>query len=230
MIAKTCLSSFIFFLVMETHLFAQVFDNPAIGLKSHQTMEISRVECQKDKTLVFVSVENRINGGTFCADKNIFIIQPDGSKLKLEKASGIPTCPASHKFKRVGEILEFTLIFPPIQHGTGWFNIIEECTDNCFSVYGVLLNTEFTARIDLAASYVDRGQVDTAINLYQAMINDADESEAGIKGSLYSDLITILSSKGYSANAAEWYRKLAESDLPQKDLYLDNLNVRGIKY
>lgn len=230
MIAKTCLSTLIFFLVMETHLGAQVFDNPAIGLKSHQTMEISRVERQQDKTLVYVSVENKINGGTFCADKNIFIIQPDGSRLKLEKASGIPTCPSSHKFKRVGELLEFTLIFPALQRGTGWFNMVEECTNNCFSVYGILLNNQFTARIDNASSYIDRGQIDTAISLYQSMINEAGESEAGIKGSLYNDLITLLSSRGYSENAAEWYRKLAESDLPQKDLYLNNLNFRGIKY
>jgi hypothetical protein len=230
MIAKSCLTTFIFFLVIETHLGAQVFDNPAIGLKSHQTMEISRIDRQQDRTLVYVSVENRINGGTFCADKNIFIIQPDGSRLKLEKASGIPNCPASHKFKRVGEVLEFTLIFPALEPVTGWFNLIEECTDNCFSVYGILLNSAFTARIDLASSYVDKGQIDTAIGLYQSMINEAGEREAGIKGSLYTDLVSLLSSKGYKANAAEWYRKLAESDVPQKELYLNNLNFRGIKY
>jgi hypothetical protein len=230
MIAKTCLTSIIFFLVMETHLGAQVFDNPAIGLKSHQTMEITKVERQQDKTLVYVSVENRINGGTFCADKNIFIVQPDGSKLKLEKASGIPNCPASHKFKRIGEVLEFTLAFPALQAGTGWFNLVEECSDNCFSVYGILLNNEFTARIDMASSYIDRGQVDTAISLYQSMINDATVREAGIVGSLYSDLISLMASKGYAASAADWYRKLVESDVPQKDLYLNNLNFRGIKY
>jgi hypothetical protein len=230
MIAKTCLTSIIFFLVMETHLGAQVFDSPAIGLKSHPTMEITKIERQEDKTLVYVSVENRINGGTFCADKNIFIIQPDGSKLKLEKVSGIPNCPATHKFKKIGEVLDFTLIFPVLEPGTGWFNLIEECSDNCFSVYGILLNNEFTARIDMASSYIDKGQVDTAISLYQSMINDASVREAGIVGSLYNDLITLLASKGYSANAAEWYRKLASSDIPQKDLYLNNLNFRGIKY
>lgn len=211
-------------------LHAQIFNGPAVGLKNLQTMEVLRVELTGERTTVFLSVENRIKGGTYCADPNIFIINPDGSKLKLIKAIGIPQCPQSHKFKKEGEILEFSLVFPPLQPGTGWINLIEECSENCFSVYGILLNEAFSRRIDEALSYVDKGQVDTAIGLYRKLIGDAGPMEAGIAGSLYSDLVSLLAGKKYTASAAEWYRKLAASDLPNKQMYIDNLNFRGIRY
>ncbi|HEX2968761.1 MAG TPA: hypothetical protein VHO46_06615 [Bacteroidales bacterium] len=209
---------------------AQTFDEPAVGLKSVQTMEIVKVELTGAKTIVHIAVENRIKGGTFCADRNLFIINPDGTKLKLQKASGIPNCPASHKFKNVGEVLEFTLTFPALKQGTGWISIVEECDQNCFSIYGILLNNSFSRSIDEAVAYLDRGQMDTAIGRYINLIGQAGKNEAGITGSLYSDLITLLASKGYTANAAEWYHKLVASDIPWKELYIANLNSRGIKY
>ncbi len=211
-------------------LAGQTFPDPAVGLKSLQTMEVQRIELTVQKTTVYLSVGNRIKGGTYCADKNIYLITPEGTRIKMQKAAGIPQCPDSHKFKKEGEILEFSLVFPPLDAGTGWFNIIEECDQNCFSIYGILLNDAFSKRIDEAISYVDKGQVDSAIGAYRKLIGDAGVSEAGITGSLYSDLISLLTIKGYTANAAEWYRKLAASDLPGKQMYIDNLNFRGIKY
>lgn len=209
---------------------AQVFTAPAVGLKSLQTMEVMSIELSPAKTVIRLSVGNRIKGGTFCADRNIFIINPDGSKLKLLKASGIPNCPESYKFRKEGEILEFSLTFPALQPGTGWIDLVEECSQNCFSVYGILLNNDFSRRIDEAISQVDKGRIDSAIGLYTKLIQEAGPSEAGIVGSLYSDLISLLAGKGYTANATDWYRKLASSDLPGKQMYIDNLNFRGIRY
>lgn len=209
---------------------AQIFDQPAVGLKSVQTMEVLKVESSSDKTVVYLSVENRIKGGTFCADRNIFIICPDGTKLKLLKASGIPQCPDTYRFRKEGEILEFSLVFPPLGRGTYWIDLIEECNENCFSVYGILLNNEFSRKIDAALSYVDRGQTDSAIGAYTKLIAEAGTDNAGIAGSLYSDLISLLYGKGYTASAADYYRRLAASDLPHKELYLGNLNFRGIRY
>ena len=230
MIAKSLLMAFMFFSCSLPVLLSQTFTGPAIGLKSHQTMEVLKVDAMPERTVLRLSVENRINGGTFCADRNIFLISPNGTRLKLERSAGIPQCPDTHKFKKIGEVLEFTLTFPALEKGTGWIDLIEECNDNCFSVYGILLNNEFSVKIDEALSHVNNDQVDSAIGLYQKLIKEAGTSEAGIAGSLYSDLISLLTGKGYTANAADWYRKLAASDIPRKELYINNLNFRGIKY
>lgn len=230
MIAKTILSALIFFLAGSIQVFSQVYDLPATGLKSHPTMELERIELKPGKTVIYLSVENRRSGGTFCVDRNTSVRLPDGSVMKLEKASGIPHCPDVYKFKKQGEVLDFSLEFPSMTPGAGWIDLIEECSDNCFSFYGILLNDSFSKAIDNAMSYVDKGQVDSAIGMYQNLIRQAGEEEKGILGSLYADLITLLISKGYTANAADWYRKLTVSDIPLKELYLQNLNFRGIKY
>jgi hypothetical protein len=229
MITKTLLAAYVF-IACSTALKGQIWNVPAVGLKSHQTMEVQKVEITTQRTIVYLSIENKISGGTFCADKNIFIVLPDGRRLKMEKASGIPICPDLHKFKKQGEVLDFSLSFPATGPLTGWFDIIEECSDNCFSVYGILLNEAFSRRIDEAILQVEKGHTDTAIGLYQKLINDAGATEAGIAGSLYSDLISLLVSKGYTASASDWYKKLAASNLPGKELYIQNLNFRGIRF
>ncbi len=229
MILKTCIS-FSFLLAANFSVFSQSFSMPAVGLKSVQTMEVLKVELSPDKTVIYLSVENRKKGGTFCADRNIFIIAPDGKKIKLQKADGIPQCPDAHRFNKEGEILEFNLIFPVISQGMGWIDLVEECTQDCFSVIGILLNDSFSRRIDEAMEYVNKGQTDSAIGMYRKLIQDASENESGILGSLYSDLISLLAGKKYSASAAEWYRKLASSNIPRKQMYIENLNFRGIKY
>lgn len=230
MITKSCFLSAVFLMCRAFVSQAQVFDQPAVGLKNVQTMEILRVESAADRTVLYLSVENRIKGGTFCADRNIFIICPDGTRLKLLKSSGIPQCPETYRFRKEGEILEFSLVFPPLGPGTNWIDLVEECKDNCFSVYGILLNNEFSRRIDAAVSYVDRGQTDSAIGAFTKLIAESGNDKAGIAGSLYSDLISLLDGKGYTASASDYYRRLAASDLPHKELYIGNLNFRGIKY
>lgn len=230
MITKTYVTALAFLFAGVSGAGGQVFSEPAVGLKSHQTMEIDKVEITQQKTIIYISLVNRITGGTFCADRNIYIILPDGTRLGITKASGIPRCPDVHRFKKPGEILGFSLEFPALPHGTGWIDLIENCNDVCFTVYGILLNDGFSRRIDEAVSYVEKGQTDTAIGLYQKLIQDAGYSELGITGSLYSDLVSLLQSKGYTASAADWYRKLAASDFPWKELYINNLNFHGIKY
>ncbi len=128
-----------------TCIYSQTIVKPNYALKSHETLEILKVDAGPTKTVINFSIENRIEKGEFCADKNIFIIYPDGTKLKLTGSTGIPVCPATYKFKYIGEVLGFTLSFPPLKPGTGWIDIVEDCESNCFSFYGVSLNpdTEF---------------------------------------------------------------------------------------
>lgn len=230
MTAKYSILTIIFFIGISGRVFSQIYNRPAIGLKSHETMEILKVDVASDKTILYLSIENKIDGGTFCADKNIFLIYPDGSRSKLEKTTGIPQCPKYYVFKKKGEKLAFSLTFPVLKPGTGWFNLIEDCNDNCFSIYGVLLDDELTRKIDEAIAAVDRGEIDNAIDVYKKLVYSTQKSKEGIAGSLYSDLISLLVKKGYSEQASDWYKKLSLSDVPGRQLYIKNLNSIGIKF
>jgi hypothetical protein len=209
--------------------FSQVYIQPNVGLKSHETLDILKVESTAESTVVYFSIENRITGGEFCADRNIYIIYPDGTRLKIISSEGIPVCPDSYKFKRIGEKLSFRLMFPPLRQGTRWINIKEDCNDNCFSFYGVLLDNDLNARINDAVSKVEKGEVDTAIGLYKNLIESAEPSGNGITGSLYADLISLLVNKGYIVMARDYYNRLVKSNVPEKQLYIQNLSSRGIK-
>jgi hypothetical protein len=212
------------------NIFSQTYYNPNIGLKSHETLELLKAELTAESTILYLSVENRITGGAFCADRNIYIIYPDGTRIKLIKASGIPQCPEYYKFKAIGEKLSFTLTFPPLKPGTKWIDLKEDCNENCFSFYGVLLDNELNAKINEAVAKVDRNETDTAIGLYKNLIESIDSTGNGIIGSLYSDLISLLIKKGYTSQAYDYYKKLSSSSVPDRQLYIKNLNSRGIKF
>ncbi len=230
MIRKT-ISVLIFLTIGVSQLYSQTFERPNAGLKSHETLNILKIVATPDNTVIYLSVENRrSSGGAFCADRNIYIIYPNGTRIKLIKASGIPQCPDSYEFKKVGEKLDFSLTFPPLEPGTEWINIIEDCNDNCFTFYGVLLDNDLNGQIDEAVLKVDKGEIDTAIGLYKNIIDSTDSSGNGISGSLYSDLISLLIRKGYTAQAQDYYKRLASSNFPQRELYIRNLSSRGIKF
>ena len=223
--------SVLFFLVNNAFtIYSQVFISPNIGLKSHETLEISKVMVTAQKTQVFLSVENRIEGGYFCADKNIFIIYPDGKRVKLISSEGIPVCPESYKFKTIGEKLNFELTFPALKHDTQWIDLIEECPENCFSFYGVCLNSEINKQIDDASVLAENKEPVKALISFIKIANSNEIKNSGIEGLIYLNIITLSRTTGNDPKAAEWYGKLKVSSIPRKDAYIKNLNSQGISY
>ena len=221
----------IFIIIVAAEVaFPQKILQPNYALKSHETLIIKNIEINSEMTVISMSIENRITGGSFCADRNIFILYPDGSRIKLKSANGIPVCPYEYKFKRVGEKLDFTLTFPQLNPGTEWIDIIEECTDNCFLFYGVILNNELNKKINDVVSMAEKGQTEKSITGYKNIISEISGKNNGIEGALYSDLISLLMQSGNTQEAKIWYEKMVSSESPRLDQYIKNLNSRGIKF
>jgi pentatricopeptide repeat protein len=206
---------------------SQRFIQPGYALKSHETLVIKNIEINPELTVVSMSIENRISGGRFCADRNIFIINPDGSRIKLKSANGIPVCPDEYRFKRHGEKLDFTLIFPQLDPGTEWIDIIEECSDNCFLFYGVVLDNDLNEKINDVVSLAEEGQTGKSIAGYKEIISGLSGKNNGIEGALYSDLISLLMKSGNTQEARRWYDKMIASESPRLEQYIKNLNSRG---
>jgi hypothetical protein len=216
------------FIVTAVNTLAQTIMEPNFGLKSPETIEIRKIEITESETVVYLSIENKISGGYFCADKSIFLIESDGTRRKLLKAKGIPACPDTYKFKNIGEKLQFSLEFPPVKKGTVCVDIIEECNQNCFSFYGITLDETLNSRLNEALSVIDKGQFLSAITLYKKILEG--QPDKGVIGSIYSSIITLYSKTGDNVSAKEWYKKLTDSNVQRFQLYLNNLNLRGIKY
>jgi hypothetical protein len=210
--------------------YSQTYIKPNYALKSHETLELTKIDLSAQKTLIFLTVENRITGGYFCADKNIFILYPDGTRSKLTASKGIPVCPDSYKFKTIGEKLNFELTFPPLKPGMQWIDLIEDCSDNCFSFFGVCLNTDLNKRIDEASVLAENEKPAEALMSFIKIAGTIDSKNSGIEGLIYINIIKLAKETNNIQKASEWYSKLKLSVIPSSDLYIKHLNSQGIIY
>ncbi len=220
----------IFALLFSAALSAQSYIQPSYGLKSHETLIINKVECSEKATTIYLTVENRRIGGTFCADKNTYIFYPDGTNIKLLSSNGIPVCPDSHKFQITGEKLDFTLTFPPLKKGVDWIDLIEDCNDNCFHFYGITLDNELNRKINEAFTMAENDDPLKAMISLVDILNATDSKNLGSEGFLYVNIITLAREAGNFGQASEWYKKLKNSGAPRLQEYIKFLNDQGVKY
>jgi hypothetical protein len=207
---------------------AQTITRPNYGLKTPEVLEITKIVTGSQKTVVYLILENRIKNGYFCADNNLYINYPDGTKSKMISSKGIPTCPDTYKFKSIGEKLDFELTFPSLKRGTQSIDIVEACSDNCFSFYGVCLNNNLNKQIDDASALAENKEPAKALSSFINIANSAESKNSGIEGLLFMNIITLAKETQDDLKAAEWYSKLKASSIARKDAYIKHLNSQGI--
>lgn len=221
---------FLMMIFCSTGAYSQIILQPNYALKSHETLEIVRIEITPSGTIISCSIENRLEGGQFCADRNIVITTPDLQRIRLVSAYGIPVCPDAYKFKSPGEKLDFTLTFPPLKEGTGWIDLIEDCQDNCFSFYGVTLDNDLNDRINEAVALAENGETGKSIDQYRKILADLEGSNHGMEGAIYVEIIMLLNKTGNKEEARKWFGKLVSSNVMGKERFIGNLKSRGIKF
>ena len=220
----------VFFLLLSDYAFPQTVIQPNSGVKSHETLVINKVELTSTAATFFMSIENRIANGSFCADKNIFIVYPDGTRSKLVSSENIPVCPDTYEFKMPGDKLDFTLSFPPLIPGTEWIDLIEDCSDNCFSFYGVTLDSDLNRKIEDAFSLFGNDEPVKAMISFIDITEAVDKKNIGIEGFLYINIIRLEKQNGNEVKAAQWYNRMKSSGAPRLKQYIKYLNDQGIKY
>ncbi len=229
MTLKSGLLAIILLLIALPSGISQILNKPNYALKSHETLEIQKFEISETRTVVYLTLENRIANGSFCADRNIYLIEPDGHKIKIIKAEGIPVCPDTYKFKVAGEKLQFTLVFPALKAGTKWVDIVEDCSENCFSFYGVTLDNDLNRKLDEAFALASKGKAADNIILFKNILESIDNQNLGIEGLLYINIINAEVEEADNVNIKLWYNKLVSSNAPRVNQYLKYLNDKGIK-
>jgi hypothetical protein len=221
---------FLFFVFNFTMFYSQTFLQPNYGLKSHETLVLNKVELTSAFARFYLTIENRIINGYFCADRNIYLIYPDGSRIKLLSSENIPVCPETHKFKSPGEKLDFTLTFPPLKPGTEWVDLVEDCLDNCFSFYGVTLDNNLNVEINEAFRLAETDETAKAMIKFIDIADAIDGKNAGIEGILYVNIINLAKRSDDIARASQWYSRMKSSGAPRLKEYIKYLNDMGIKY
>jgi hypothetical protein len=211
------------FICVLVSLYPQTIARPNFALKSHPTLEIESVVLTGSSTTLFMAIENKSMDGTFCADKNIFIILPEGKRLKIKEARDIPRCPDSYVFKTFGEKLYFSLIFPALPKGTQWFDLIEDCDDACFSINSVIMDAGLNQKIDHAFSLLESGEREKASMEFERLLPDFSGKKCPYEGAIYWNLVQIARQMGDEKKAAGWLELLRNSDNPLKERFIENL-------
>ena len=207
--------------------YAQEIVKPNYGLKNPETIEVVRVRISAEQTLVDMSIQNRVRGGYFCIDENTFIESAGGENLKLEKVSGLPICPDIHEFSSVGEKVYFTLVFDKLPEDTPWFDIIEYCSDNCFSIIALNMDEKINERINAAFSAMDRLDPVEAIRIFRDMLPGMQASGHGLTGSVYLNLVELLAANNRDDELRKLVSGFKASPMPHKERYLEILSAMG---
>jgi len=208
------------FLLIANCFNGQVVENLNFAVSSHP-MKINRIEFLAKQVKITISIENQLEGGNFCADKNIDVIDIlNNRKHHLIKAEGIPVCPSNYQFNSVGEVLTFNLIFPAINSSTKYINIIENCNQYCFSIKGIILNKALNNEINLAYDYYSKGKLDFALQAFKLIIDNNPDYQFGL---FYFNMIQILAEKQDYNEAKSWYSKLKNSNFIDKSEVISRL-------
>ena len=222
-------------LYCSTNIRAQrIIENPAVAEQTHQDLKIVRVSKYSDSTVINLSLENKMaEGGWFCADNKIYIENPkDHQRFDIIKARGIPRCPSVHRFKKVGEKLNFTLVFPKLPAETTLLNLIEDCDKSCFSFKGIILDEKLNSDINLYTHGVElyaANKNNEAIDCFTKVVEVIPAFPTHVYGYSFFNLIRIYANSGDKVTAKFWLDRLEKSSLPDKQYFINALQKEGIQ-
>ena len=211
----------LFFTFTILQISAQQLNMPNFAWASHP-MRINKIEQTSNATIIELSITNqRALGGSFCADKNIYIMDVlSGKKYYMQYSKGIPVCPDNYKFSSVGEELSFQLYFPKLPPDIKYINIIEDCNNYCFSISGVILSNEFNSDVNLGYQYYTEDKTDFALFAFKKVIENYPDYPFG---KFYLNIIQIYAEKGDYSNAKIWFNKLKALNFLDKATLMEQL-------
>ncbi len=203
---------------------AQSHFEPNYALKTPQTLEIINIDLQEDAIVIKLSIENKVEGGYFCVDRETYLTTEAGQRQKLNLLSGLPFCPKQYKFKREGEIKYITMSFPPMEEGTQWMDLIEECGEGCLAVYGICLDRRINSEINICFRDMKKGRNADAINRFESLKSELKDSNNPILGSIYLNLISLYKETGNQNMSTQLINEFQGIIIPHKELFLKSLN------
>ncbi len=113
-----------------------VYTNPISDFTPNEHMGIEQIRLNEDNTqidFVYISPKEYINGGWIQIDADCFI-SPVGSEIsyKMIRAINIPIAPNKYHFKRSGQVLRFSLLFPALSKKVKAIDFIEKLAEGTY--------------------------------------------------------------------------------------------------
>jgi hypothetical protein len=216
-------------MTFQIPLLAQVFEKPSFSLTSHPTLEIMNIEKWEDQTVVNIRVTNQRISGSFCFDKKTFLVNSLGTEeWELTGMEGIPACPDQHRFKSIGEVLDFSLVFPGIPDEIKYINLNEGCEDACVSVKYILLDEEINKRINEGFSLYEIGRLSASLKVFEDIMEAGYDNYSPVFGTLYLYMMSIHYELGQSKDIRKVFNELKESSIIGRDEFIEAARETGL--
>ena len=200
---------------------AQTIEVPNFAVASHPFL-VNKVIFKKDAFVIELTLENQSPTGYFCASKHIYLQNLQSrKKLNMTHSEGIPVCPDVYHFKWQGEKLTFKLFFPPLDTTVRYIDVIENCQEHCFSIFGLILDRKMNEAINQGYDAFNNGDYPKA---YQEFKKAVDRNPAYPYGFLYANIIKVLMTEKKQPEAREWYDKLRHSNFLDKKAILHQVS------
>jgi len=195
--------------------YSQIVEKPNYGQKSHETLSIEQIETNSNYTIITLRLVNKIENGSFCASKNIYLKNSTGSEMyQILKTENIPTCPESHLFSKKNESFSFRLFFPPISSSIHYLDLVESCDEACFSFRGIILQNTTNMLIDKAFSLYSSAQKENSAKAFEQIIARTKDYPYAF---IYFSAIRIWSELGNQQKVKQLKSDLSFSDKLDKN-------------
>ncbi len=199
---------------------AQTIKVPNFAVSTHPFL-VNQVTFSEKAFIIELTIENQSPNGYFCASKHIYLQNLQSRKKRyLTHSEGIPVCPDVYHFKWQGEKLTFKLYFPRLDTNVRYVDVIEQCHDHCFSIFGLILDRAMNRAINDGYNAFDHGDLEKAYADFKAAI---ERNPAYPYGFLYANIIKVLMAQNKTAEARKWYDKLLQSTLLDRDSILKQI-------
>lgn len=215
--------------ILPSYMQAQVYDQPSFSLTSHPTLEIMSVERWEDQTVVNIRVKNQRLSGSFCFDKESFLLNSLGTEAwKLTSMEGIPACPDQHRFRSIGEVLDFSLVFPAIPDEIQYIDLVEKCEDACVSVKYILLDERMNHKIREGFELYEAGRSVAALKVFEDIMESGYDNYSPVFGTLFLYMISIHNELGQSKEARRIFNELKESAIVGREEFINTARDTGL--
>lgn len=224
-----CMKKFIGILILTlliSGLQAQIHYNPQVAIKPIGSLSVHKVELAKDETRVTVRIVNQDQLPAFGLPAQLVIRKTSEPEAwPMLRAENVPVLPQKHTFSFKGDILEFTLIFPPIPQPVKYLDIKQPEGDEQFYLQGIILDEDMNREISRGFRAWRINDMTTTLEAFKNVAEMDPYFEFGLA---HFNVIYILASQKQWAEASEWYRKFEERFFYDKTLLQGELARMGI--
>ena len=209
---------------------SQVYERPNFALSSHSTLEVTSIEKWSDQTVVYISVQNQNISGSFLITS--IPISSENSlgsdEYRLVSMEGIPACPEVYRFKSIGEILRFSLVFPPLPDEVEYLDFQERCEDACVSLKYIILNEEINERINEGFELYELGRLNASQKVFEDIMSADFDNYSPVFGTIYLYLMSIHYEQGNSSELRRVFNELRESSIIGREEFIESARETGL--